>query len=222
MLHVYCDESGGAHGQDRLFVVTAIAITANAARRVIKRFRRTTRWRGEVKGTLMDDQQQQQFMEQLASLAVADHVLTVVCDRDTALGGWAACTMKEYDIYAELLYEARWGLLSTTPTCAGISVDGGRYNGTTEKRIAADSNGRLQPVIGLPRGQRIVSFHHSHDVKGIQVADVIANFVTRHFRASVKSHRVSPISVVDGLALVVKHVSMTDLRPEYIPEPVYP
>jgi hypothetical protein len=161
---IYCDESGGV-GRG-VMTLAAVDIDIEAADFVLSRFRATTGYLGELKGSRID-------------LAERSLIFELFKDSGgTAMIGIAIAALKpdpdgdrgDHDvaIYATLLNDVVGTMLPEIPSCDSVVIDDGRY-GTDVLTKIRDDIGRL---VG-PCGTALLEL--SHRLAGLQIADVIAN-----------------------------------------------
>lgn len=172
-MHVFCDESGGTGRDDSLFLVAAVALTADEATRIMKKFRKATGLRGEVKGSRLSDKQRRIFFD-IVDRSPLPQASVVFCRGLDPIGSWALSALNDHELWAELIIESTlW--LGERPNIA-ISADR-RYNGARQHG-AHDSI--VAGISGRTRANRVtVQFVDSQASDGVQIADIIANTAYR-------------------------------------------
>lgn len=224
-LHIFCDESGGADDERGCFVVAAVALALDRLAHLGKPLRKAARATGEVKGGVLGaDERRRVFglLRREAGVAAA----AVVCLRGTPLGGWAAGTLAEPDLYTHMAAEAAsalHALLAPGPPAASLSMtlDGGRYKQTVQRDIASRLADALTTRLNRPLPR--VDFGDSAATVGLQVADVFANTV---YRCEAPPRGGCPASTkvvtewrAEGL-LTVRPIELATVRPNWLGEKV--
>lgn len=172
-MHVFCDESGGTGRDDSLFLTAAAPLSADEAARVMKKFRKATGMRGEIKGSRLTFKQRNLFFDLLNSSTDAP-IGVAYCDGHSPLGNWALGSIKEQDLWAELLIESV--LLIGKGNFITVSADR-RYHGSQAHRLRDHIGTSIANIVGANRVQ--VQFVDSENSNGIQIADIVANTVYR-------------------------------------------
>jgi hypothetical protein len=161
---IYCDESGGV-GRG-VMTLAAIAIEEEDADAVLARFREITGLSSELKGSRIDLAERGLLFELLGSktwTAVVGIVISALTPKSGQDRG-----SHDTDIYVQLLNDAVASMTTSTPECAQVVIDDGRYGPETLALIRND----IAAFIG-PCGT--ASLELSHRLSGLQIADVIAN-----------------------------------------------
>jgi hypothetical protein len=163
-LPLYCDESGGI-GRG-VMTLAAVDIDQKAADAMLLQFRRTTGYRGEVKGSRIDLDERALFFDLFTASAA------------TAVVGVAISALKpepgedrgdhDVDTYAALMRDVVSSALPEIPACNSVVIDDGRYGDATLAAIR-DMIGKVAGPFGS------VQLELSHRLAGLQIADVIAN-----------------------------------------------
>ena len=162
---IYCDESGGV-GRG-VMTLAALSIEANAAEAVLSRFREINGLRGELKGSRINLSERALVFEMLA------------LQQWKAIVGIAISALKpdpgedrgDHDIatYAALLDDVVSTIIDAGKAgCGDVIIDDGRYGADT-LALVRNAVGRLVGPLGTAR------LAISHEVAGLQLADVIAN-----------------------------------------------
>ncbi|MFC5315860.1 DUF3800 domain-containing protein [Azospirillum rugosum] len=175
-MHVFCDESGGTGRDDSLFLTAAAPLSADEAARVMKKFRKATGMRGEIKGSRLTFNQRDLFFDLLNS-STDTPIGVAYCDGHSPLGNWALGSIKEQDLWAELLIESV--LLIGEGNFITVSADR-RYHGSQARRLQDHVSSSIANNVGANRVQ--VQFVDSENSNGVQIADIVANTVYRMLR----------------------------------------
>lgn len=172
-MQIFCDESGGI--EQGHFLVSAVRIDGGQALRMLKTIRKLTGISGsELKGNALDIRQIETVFSVIQRHPEAVAV-SVVCRRDDPVGGWAAGTLEEHQIWRELIVECCLPL--HRQGVQGIVPDGGRYKKAILRAIEAEIAASVSRRASLPRVP--VGCANSVATPGIQIADVISNTVHR-------------------------------------------
>jgi hypothetical protein len=212
-MQIFCDESGGTDAGKDLFVVAAVAIDGGAAGRLLKSFRKATRIAGEIKGSTLGLVQRRLFFDLLAREPAAMAAVRM-CSRAEALGGWAMDALHEADLYGHLLGEACCAL----PPLAGsvtVTPDGGRYKKALYERLVPPTVAAIAAHHG---GQVSLRFVASHDLPGVQIADVVSNSVFHAHTAAGTAEQVAAMLEPlrsDG-RLLVAPAQLVAVRPAWL------
>ena len=161
---IYCDESGGV-GRG-VMTLAAVNIQPDAADSLLSRFRATTGYLGELKGSRIDLVRRNLFfglfteLDATATVGIAISALKPEPDEDRG----------DHDIvtYAALLNDVISAMLPGVMDCESVIIDDGRYGPETLSKVR-DDIGRLVGPCGTAR------LELSHRLAGLQIADVIAN-----------------------------------------------
>lgn len=161
---IYCDESGGV-GRG-VMTLAAVNIQPDAADSLLSRFRATTGYLGELKGSRIDLVRRNLFfglfteLDATATVGIAISALKPEPDEDRG----------DHDIvtYAALLNDVIGAMLPSVMDCESVIIDDGRYGPETLSKVR-DDIGRLVGPCGTAR------LELSHRLAGLQIADVIAN-----------------------------------------------
>ena len=161
---IYCDESGGV-GRG-VMTLAAVNIQPDAADSLLSRFRATTGYLGELKGSRIDLVRRNLFfglfteLDATATVGIAISALKPEPDEDRG----------DHDIvtYAALLNDVIGAMLPGVMDCESVIIDDGRYGPETLSKVR-DDIGRLVGPCGTAR------LELSHRLAGLQIADVIAN-----------------------------------------------
>jgi Protein of unknown function (DUF3800) len=162
---IYCDESGGV-GRG-VMTLAALSIEAVAAEEVLLRFREVTGLSGELKGSRIDLAERALLFE----LLVPGDWHATVGVAISALKPEQGADRGDHDIavYSALLDDVIGSMLPAgVPDCTQIIIDDGRYGAETLK-LVRNAVGRLVGPLGS------ASMAISHELAGLQIADVIAN-----------------------------------------------
>ena len=200
-MHVFCDESGGTGRDDSLFLVAAVPLSADEATRIMKKFRKATGLRGEVKGSRLSAGERMTFFELLDRSPVSK-VSVVYCRGMDPLGNWALNAMAGHDLWAELIVESTlWlGAGSTISISADQRYSGAKQRGVQEAITAG--------VAGRTRANRVmVQFIDSQSSDGVQIADIIAN----------TAYREIPFRVTREGSLISAAAAKVEIRPVELP-----
>lgn len=172
-MQIFCDESGGI--DQGHFLVAAVRIDGGEANRMIKKIRKLTGFQGpELKGNALN-------VDQIRTVfsVIARHpetvAVSVICRREDPVGGWAAGTLEEHQIWGELIVESCLPLHQNG--VMGIVPDGGRY----KKAILRATETEIADAVARRAAQQRVPVGcaNSTSTPGIQIADVISNTVHR-------------------------------------------
>ncbi len=215
-MQIFCDESGGTDPANDLFLAATVAIPLTGATRLLKSFRKATRWTGgEVKGHRLTPEQRRVFFDlfcredDLGSIVVS-------CSRRTLVGGWAMGALSEIELYGHLLREACVDLVPATSQHVTITPDGGRYKKSELHKIALHLAREVQQR--SPAAPVTVSFADSASVAGLQVADVVANTAfqaqTVAANAELAGTLLAPLRLTGRL--VMRPVEIADGRPAWL------
>jgi hypothetical protein len=196
MAVLYLDESGGLDpGHFEVFVVAGVIIHPTDAKRVVRRFRKDKgSSQSELKGSLMSDALQRYLLHGVLS---HEHVscAAAVVDTNMAHAMWGRNVRGEHQVYAALVAE----LLAALPVGGcNVLADGGRYTGTLMKQlpsaIAACSQLLAQGANGLAAPLSVTRFADSEQYEGLQIADVLGNFVYRACRSAFQAAAGQPVN----------------------------
>lgn len=171
-MHIFCDESGGTASANRQFTIAAVMLDPTSARRAVRHFCRTHRWKGEIKGTNLTPQQRIAFVQMLHGEGLIRGV-AVICARGRPVADWA---MKQFcqdepALYHHMLLESLVAL-GIDPVVRGITADQSRYKRVVSDKIATEITADLEKLVG----RRIpFDYGESGASAGLQVADVICN-----------------------------------------------
>ncbi|MFI3904712.1 DUF3800 domain-containing protein [Ochrobactrum sp. S1502_03] len=173
-MQIFCDESGGCDVADKhTFLVSAVAIDAADATRVIKMFKKTIKEKGEIKGGLLLDLQREAFFDILRG--ESEHSSVIVTSANSSdLGRWAIKALGERNIYHGMLKEACSSFNVIGAKRINIFPDSGRYSKQERSYIQKDLEKKLAHLYGVPVS---LAFQDSRSQDGIQVADIVANSV---------------------------------------------
>ena len=179
-MHIFSDESGGTKRFDTYFIVPAVLIEPRVAKQVMKEFRRKTRLKGEIKGSLLSPNQRQKFFD-IFDQRGENVTGATICDRSTPIGRWAMANLEEYVLRSKMVVQSctllrlvervqRHGALRNP---IRMIQDGGRYK---KARLA---RARAQITQKWERRFPGMSFTHqygdSEDFDGLQIVDIIGN-----------------------------------------------
>ena len=90
-MHIFCDESGAS--SENWFIVAGVCIARDEATKVIRRFRKAAKLKGEVHGHELIVEHRELFFQYLKKQST-HFAAVVVCSREDALGGWAMNSLK--------------------------------------------------------------------------------------------------------------------------------
>lgn len=146
--------------------LAAVNIQPDAADSLLSRFRATTGYLGELKGSRIDLVRRNLFfglfteLDATATVGIAISALKPEPDEDRG----------DHDIvtYAALLNDVIGAMLPGVMDCESVIIDDGRYGPETLSKVR-DDIGRLVGPCGTAR------LELSHRLAGLQIADVIAN-----------------------------------------------
>ena len=161
---IYCDESGGV-GRG-VMTLAALSISADAADKVLSRFRQIAGLKGELKGSRIDLIERALLFELLepgdwhATVGIAISALKPEPGGDRG----------DHDIaiYSALLDDVIGSMVEARPDCSDVIIDDGRY-GIETLKLVRNAVGRLVGPLGT------ASLAVSDSLAGLQLADVIAN-----------------------------------------------
>lgn len=175
---IYCDESGGTSAGAMVFA--GVSIEAEAADRLLARFREVTAIRGEMKGSRISLVERGLFFELLDRFGGRAIVAQLPGKRAPAVPGEKDRDLKAYVALLEDVVEA-W--LPETTGCAEVIIDDGRYDPPTLSLVRKD----IAALLGTCGRARLEDSRRS---AGVQIADVIANSV---FNLAIVSERAERI-----------------------------
>lgn len=215
-MQIYSDESGGIDGDH--FVVAALLCAPADAKDALKTVRKITRPAdGEVKGTGLSPDHRERCLDVI--FARRTTAVVVVWNRVLPIGGWSRQNLSELEIRTAMQVEAcqtllRSGSLVGSPT---ITIDSGRY-------VARHLNASLEEVrrklVALcPASSKIqVEKRLSHDVHGLQLADVIANTVWRSLQPgeSFSRDRLLVQEVAKQGQLLIQDLRLANKAPQWL------
>ncbi|WP_264656470.1 DUF3800 domain-containing protein [Azospirillum canadense] len=207
-MHIFCDESGGTGRDDSLFLVAAVALSADEATRIMKKFRKATGLRGEVKGSRLTDKHRKIFFD-LLDRSPWPQASVVFCRGLDQIGSWALAALDDHELWAELVIESTlWlGERSTIAISADRRYNGARQHGVHDSIVAGLS--------GRTRANRVtVQFVDSQASDGVQIADIIANTAYRDIPTlwiGEKSERSSTTAKI-----AIRPVELKARRPQWL------
>ena len=178
---LFLDESGGTNaGHEQLFLVAGVVLPAKQAQRTIAHFRKRKGWQLEVKGGKMDTALQSYFLRgALDDVAWAGAVVVdVQMSRTLPTKAHAG----EHALYASMVSELLCDPPVAALTLTQIVADGGRYKARIMRQLPTDIATCHQihrPGATPPR----VQFSDSQQQPGLQIADVLANYLFRQLIA---------------------------------------
>lgn len=175
---IYCDESGGISAGAMVFA--GVSIEAEAADRLLARFKEVTAIRGEMKGSRISLVERGLFFELLERFGGRAIVAQLPGKRVPAEPGEKDRDLKAY---AALLEDVVGAWLPETGGCAEVIIDDGRYDPATLGLVRAE----IARLLGTCGRARLADSRRS---AGVQIADVIANSV---FNLAVISERAERI-----------------------------
>ncbi|RJF94296.1 DUF3800 domain-containing protein [Sphingomonas cavernae] len=175
---IYCDESGGTSAGAMVFA--GVAIEAEAADRLLARFKQVTAARGEMKGSRISLVERGLFFELLERFGGRAIVAQLPAKQVPGVPGEKDRDLKAYAALLEEVVEA-W--LPETAGCADVIIDDGRYDAATLALVRQD----IAALLGTCGRARLEDSRRS---AGVQIADVIANSV---FNLAVVSERAERI-----------------------------
>lgn len=220
-MHIFCDESGGCAPAESCFLTVSVLIDPRQAALVIKRFRKASGIRGEVHGWAMTDEEHKLFFRHLAKHA--DSVAAaVVCQRATPVGRWAMREMgaREHVLRSTMFAEG-CEILSATEqfrrlaaTQMNITKDNGRYPGDVLVEARQLTEDQLTRCVAST--SFTVGYGDSQSVPGLQVADVIANALSRVLRRGADESTLGPMMAPERLC--VRPVRADAYRPAWVIE----
>lgn len=175
---IYCDESGGVSAGAMVFA--GVSIEAEAADRLLARFKEVTAIRGEMKGSRISLVERGLFFELLdrfdgraiVAQAPGNHAPAQPHEKD-----------RDLRTYVALLENVVEAWLPEAGGCAEVIIDDGRYDPATLGLVRTDIAG----LLGTCGRARLADSRRS---AGVQIADVIANSV---FNLAVRSERAERI-----------------------------
>jgi Protein of unknown function (DUF3800) len=163
-VQIYCDESGGV-GRG-VMTLAAVEIDPDPAAQVLADFRMETGLASELKGSRINMAERAFIFDLLtkngtiATIGIAISALKPAPTEDRG--------DHDRETYARLLDDVIGSMLPEGASCAGVTIDDGRYDalslGPIRDHIAA--------LVG-PCG--LATLELSHRSPGLQIADVIAN-----------------------------------------------
>lgn len=169
---IYTDESGGAAEQEPRFLVAALRIEDEVARRILKQFRRATGFNEpEIHGSKLWGAHRRVLVSMLAETRTA--TVSVVCERRDEIGGLLMSQQPEIRLWQAMTVEACAPLV--TPDVHIIVPDGGRYPRPELNAAAGEMHTLLAPFGFTGR----LRMGESTGTPGVQLADVVANIVYR-------------------------------------------
>jgi Protein of unknown function (DUF3800) len=161
---IYCDESGGI-GRG-VMTMAAVLIDEDKAELLLSRFREVTGLKGELKGSRIDLAERAlvfELFEQSGGRAVVSIALSALKPSEGQDRG-----QHDIHIYAQLMNDSIGALLPASGGCANVVMDTGRYGEDILSRVRAD----IAALVGPWNAARM---EESHQLAGLQIADVIAN-----------------------------------------------
>lgn len=208
-MKIFCDESGGFGGKEHSFLVSAVRMPDHEAGRLMKRLRKTSDVRDEIKGTSLTEKQRVTFFDMLREI---DPVSAVVTCQKTSVLGSIAKSRPGHEVFEDLLVEA-CGRLIDLDAPVRIMADGGRYKKTIHGQLAINAAERLTRA-GLAAA--IVDFGRSEKMAGIQVADIIANTVYKASPGGVFDPTSPYGRLVQSANIVVLPAILPSVRPAWM------
>ena len=214
-MQIFCDESGGCDVADKhTFLVSAIAIDTRDATNVLKKFRKITKAKGEIKGGLLQDSHRKTFFD-ILSEEIENSSVIVTSANSTDLGRWAIKELGERSIYHKMLGEACASFDKKEASRVNIFPDSGRYSKHELSCIQKDLERKLGEVYGVPVS---MSFHDSRSQDGIQLADIVANSVYQLCGAGVDEFHTHEFfqQLVEKNRFVVKPTTYDGDKPNWL------
>jgi hypothetical protein len=163
-LPVFCDESGGV-GRG-VMTVAAVYLADGDGEMVIDKFRATTGFRGELKGSRIDLEERSLLFDLLADSSFAAHVAIAISATKPDPGEDRGD--HDIEIYLSLLREAVGSLLPKSHGCNSVTMDDGRYGPDILEHVRREI-GMITGPFGLAQ------LELSHMSAGLQIADVVSN-----------------------------------------------
>jgi Protein of unknown function (DUF3800) len=161
---IYCDESGGV-GRG-VMAMAAVLIDEDKAELLLERFREVTCLKSELKGSRIDLAERALFFElyeQSGARAIVSMAISALKPGEGQDRG-----RHDIDIYAQLMDDSIGALLPASGGCANVVMDTGRYDEGILSLIRKD----IAALVGPWNGAKM---EESHQLAGLQIADVIAN-----------------------------------------------
>lgn len=163
-MNIYCDESGGIPAG--VMTLAAVAIPAEGADGLLRRFRAVSGLRGELKGSRIGLTERALFFELFERFG--GRALVGEAHRDALPPPAPGERDRDLRVYAALLEDVIGALLPETGGCAQVVIDDGRYDQATLALVRAD----IAALVGPCGAARLEDSRRS---SGVQIADVVAN-----------------------------------------------
>ncbi|MGL5837985.1 MAG: DUF3800 domain-containing protein [Sphingorhabdus sp.] len=161
---IYCDESGGV-GRG-VMTLAGVDLDADEAEALLARFRVTTGYLGEVKGSRIGLAERALLFDAIgksnAKIVVGIAISALIPAKGKDRGD------HDVDIYAALLDDIVGTMLPDLTNMRTVIIDDGRYGAETLNAIRTE----IAELVG-PAG--ITQLELSHRLAGLQLADVVAN-----------------------------------------------
>lgn len=171
-MRIYTDESGGS--DKPFFVCGAVRIDHARAVRVLKRMKKAVKVSGELHAMNLTTFDLLKLLDILSE--EADIMATAIyCGPEQQVGRWAMRSMKEHELWQELLIEASTPMLLNT--VSQIIADRPKYKASIQSKMSASITAEL--ARRKPDSSFSVAFCNSHEEAGIQIADTISHCVYR-------------------------------------------
>lgn len=195
---IYCDESGGV-GRG-VMTLAALSIAEDEADELLGRFRVVTGTHGELKGSRIDLAERALLFELLENSGAQSSVAIAI----SAARPEAGEDRGDHDIetYLRLMQAAIQPMLATIDA-PQVVIDDGRYGPLVLSAVRQD----LAEMVGV-RGS--VGLALSHELAGLQLADVIAN---SFFNRALVSERQSRFAAIVAPMLENGRIRMTVIPP---------
>lgn len=162
---IYCDESGGVGAG--VMALAAVSLSAETADAIVERFRAVIGLRGELKGARIGLAERAFFIETLFRYG-GRVIIAHTQMRNLAAASADGRVPQDIYVYAKLLQTVVDAWLPLSGGCVEMVVDDGRYDARLNGLLRADVQGAI--------GQwGSVVLADSHQVSGVQIADVLAN-----------------------------------------------
>jgi hypothetical protein len=164
--------------------LAAVSIEEDDAHSLVRRFRRETGLESELKGSRINLEERALFFDLLARASASATVGIAI----SALRPEAGVDRGDHDreVYLALLEDVIGSLLPAGGGCIDVIMDDGRYDAPAQVRIRQDI-GRAVGPLGL------ASLGLSHQLPGLQIADVVANSFYNRALVSDRQARIAEI-----------------------------
>lgn len=198
---VYCDESGGV-GRG-VMTLAALSMPADEAEALLNRFRSVTGWHGELKGSRINLPERALIFELLEESSAQVSVALAISATRPEPGE----DRGDHDIetYLRLIETA---ITDTIPHLGeqgerSVVLDDGRYG----PQVLSVVRQNVAELLG-PRGA--VKLSLSHELAGLQFADVIAN---SFFNRAFASERQARMAAIVAPMLETRRITMQVIAP---------